>query len=194
VRRLSLALAALALTSVFLACGDDDDVATTPGNPASGSPVPGSPSASPAGSALPAITAPTVAAQDLETTEITFDNGEDEVGLTVQIADESHERSVGLMWVEEMPEDEGMVFSWGSEIPELAFYMRNTYIPLSIAFVNSAGTIVHIEDMQPLTEDLHRSGAPAMYAVEVNQGWFTDNGIEAGDRVIDIAEKVPPGH
>jgi uncharacterized membrane protein (UPF0127 family) len=48
--------------------------------------------------------------------------------------------------------------------------------------------------MQPLTEDLHYSTGPAMYAVEANQGWFADNGIEPGEKVIDIAEKVPPGN
>jgi len=61
--------------------------------------------------------------------------------------------------------------------------MRNTLIPLSIAFVGSDGVIIHIEDMQPLTEDLHYSPAPYRYAIEVNQGWFADNGITAGDTV-----------
>jgi uncharacterized membrane protein (UPF0127 family) len=61
--------------------------------------------------------------------------------------------------------------------------MRNTLIPLSIAFVAADGTILHIEDMQPQTEDLHFSPTQYRYAIEVNQGWFSDNDISVGDSV-----------
>jgi uncharacterized protein len=202
-RRFAVVLLVTVVTLALGACGDDDDAESDPAvsptltTTTSPGATPGTQEPTPARTSQAATqTSPAPAGdpQELETTTITFDNGEDDVELTVQIADEGPERSVGLMWVQEMPEDEGMVFSWASEIPELAFYMRNTYIPLSIAFVRADGTIANIQDMAPLTEDLHRSGGPAMYAVEVNQGWFADNGIEVGERVIDIAEKVPAGH
>jgi uncharacterized membrane protein (UPF0127 family) len=62
--------------------------------------------------------------------------------------------------------------------------MRDTLIPLSIAFVKSDGTIVEIEDMEPQTEDLHSGPEPYRYTVEANQGWFARNGIEAGSQVL----------
>lgn len=64
-----------------------------------------------------------------------------------------------------------------------AFWMKNTLIPLSIAFIAADGSIVDIQDMQPLSEDLHRPSRPYRYALEVNQGFFRDNGLGPDSRV-----------
>jgi hypothetical protein len=64
--------------------------------------------------------------------------------------------------------------------------MKDTKIPLSIAFINKDNMIVKIEDMQPLTEKEHCSGSPVVLALEVNQGWFKDNNIKAGDKILSI--------
>ena len=69
--------------------------------------------------------------------------------------------------------------------------MMNTHIPLSIAFIDDAGTIINIADMKPLTTDTHNSARPARYALEMNQGWFRKRGIKPGDKVEGLA-KAPP--
>jgi len=68
----------------------------------------------------------------------------------------------------------------------LAFWMKNTYIPLSIAFIDERGRIVNIEDMAPQTEVTHWSTAPARYALEMRKAWFAERGIKPGDRVEGI--------
>jgi len=83
---------------------------------------------------------------------------------------------------ESLPEDAGMLFDFQADV-QARFWMRNTLIPLSIAFVDKDGVIVHIEDMEPQTEDLHLSPSLYRYAIEVNQGWYADNGLAAGDTV-----------
>ena len=85
----------------------------------------------------------------------------------------------GLMYRKEMPQNEGMLFFY--EMPAVhCFYMRNTYLPLSIAFIADDGTIVNIHDMQPLTEDSHCAAKPVRYALEMHQGWFAKRGIKPG--------------
>jgi uncharacterized membrane protein (UPF0127 family) len=123
--------------------------------------------------------------QSLETTTITFETNGEEVDLEVQIADETHERATGLMWVQSMPEGEGMLFVW-PEDHSTGFWMRNTYIPLTVAFAREDGTIIHIENMEPLTDDLHTPDGEFRYAVEANQGWFEENAIGLGDRVTSL--------
>ena len=93
------------------------------------------------------------------------------------------QREQGLMFRKTMPEDVGMLFVFPRAEP-LSFWMKNTYIPLSIAFIDSEGVILNIEDMAPLDEQSRaRSLGAAVYALEVNQGWFEANGVEAGQRV-----------
>jgi uncharacterized membrane protein (UPF0127 family) len=104
-----------------------------------------------------------------------------EVVLSVEVADTPEERSVGLMFRESLPEDAGMIFVYTEETT-LGFYMKNTTVPLSIAFIGRDGVIIDIQDMQPLDETLHYAPAPYFYAVEVNQGWYARNGIGVGDR------------
>jgi hypothetical protein len=85
----------------------------------------------------------------------------------------------GLMWRREMPQHEGMLFVYDAPSVQ-CFYMRNTYLPLSIAFIADDGSIVNIRDMQPLTETSHCSDKPVRYALEMNQGWFAKKGLKPG--------------
>jgi len=102
--------------------------------------------------------------------------------LTVEVASTAETRATGLMNRFSLRQDHGMLFVFEAPQP-LAFYMRNTYIPLSIAFIDSQGRILNIEDMQPKDESTHWSKGLALYAVEMRQGWFAAKGIGAGDVV-----------
>ena len=106
-----------------------------------------------------------------------------EAVLFVEVADSPPERGRGLMFRDSMPEDRGMLFVFETD-GQHAFYMRDTLIPLSIAFVKADGTIVEIEDMEPQTGELHYGPEPYRYTVEANQGWYERNGISAGSRAI----------
>lgn len=102
--------------------------------------------------------------------------------LTVEIAATEAERSEGLSFRDSLPADRGMLFVF--EAPgEHLFWMKDTTIPLSIAFLDPDGTILNMEEMEPLSLDTHRPVAPALYALEVNRGWFVQRGVEAGDTV-----------
>jgi len=72
----------------------------------------------------------------------------------------------------------------------LSFWMKNTYIPLSIAFIDSEGRILNIEDMAPQTETTHWSKGPGLYALEMRKGWFAEHGIKAGDQMHGLKEAV----
>lgn len=114
---------------------------------------------------------------------VTFETGTGEsFSLTVEIADTPDERSRGLMSRESLPSDAGMLFAW-PEDASAGFWMKDTLVPLSIAFIDAGGTIVDIQDMQPLDETLHHSPEPYRFAVEANQGWFAERGIEVGSEV-----------
>jgi uncharacterized membrane protein (UPF0127 family) len=78
--------------------------------------------------------------------------------------------------------DEGMFFVFETE-DFYGFWMKDTFIPLSIAFVDRDGRIVQITDMKPLTLESHAPPQPILYALEMNKGWFSNNGIKVGDRV-----------
>ncbi|HEV3477076.1 MAG TPA: DUF192 domain-containing protein, partial [Rubrobacteraceae bacterium] len=121
-------------------------------------------------------------ASDLRTVTLDASGGE-EVEVQVEIADTDPERQRGLMGRTALPEDQGMLFVFGGE-QELSFWMKNTLIPLSIAYIDSEGRIVDIQDMKTLDDDPphYVSAEPARYALEVNQGFFEERGIEVGDR------------
>jgi len=102
--------------------------------------------------------------------------------LVVEVAATPESRETGLMNRFSLKRDHGMLFVFEAPQP-LAFYMRNTYIPLSIAFVDARGRIINIEDMRPRDESTHWSRGPARYAIEMQQGWFAQKGIGAGDVV-----------
>jgi uncharacterized protein len=113
-------------------------------------------------------------------------SGGERVEVEVEIADDEAERRKGLMERTELVENAGMLFVFDREQP-LSFWMRNTVIPLSIAYIDAEGRIADIQDMQPLDETPHPSAEPARYALEVNQGFFEERGVEVGDEV-----EVPP--
>jgi len=100
----------------------------------------------------------------------------------VEIAATPQTRALGLMNRFSLRTDHGMLFVFETPQP-LAFYMKNTYVPLSIAFVDARGKILNIEDMRPLDESTHWSKGQALYAIEMRQGWFASKGIGAGDMV-----------
>jgi len=107
--------------------------------------------------------------------------------VNVEIADEDHERSYGLMFITTLANDHGMLFLFESE-QILAFWMKNTKIPLSIAYIDQNKTIIDIQEMQPAEPNdqmprTYPSRKPARYALEVNQGWFERKKIKVGDRV-----------
>ncbi|MFH1708228.1 MAG: DUF192 domain-containing protein [Planctomycetota bacterium] len=106
------------------------------------------------------------------------------VTVTIEIARTPAARAQGLMHRTGLPADHGMLFYYDEETI-LSFWMKNTTIPLSIAFIDSLGTIIDIQDMEPLDETSHRSTAPAQYALEMNRGWFAEHGIAVGDHIED---------
>jgi len=118
------------------------------------------------------------AAAPLATTTLTIDA----TRLTVEVASTPDQRTTGLMNRFSLQPDHGMLFVFDHPQP-LAFWMKNTYVPLSVAFVDAAGRIINIEDMQPQDESSHWSQAPALYAIEMRQGWFRSKGIVAGQGV-----------
>lgn len=108
--------------------------------------------------------------------------------LTVEIASTPATRETGLMNRFSLQQDHGMLFVFEAPQP-LAFWMKNTYVPLSVAFVDQAGRILNIEDMRPQDESTHGSKGPALYAIEMRQGWFAAKGIGAGDVVGGLASR-----
>jgi uncharacterized membrane protein (UPF0127 family) len=94
----------------------------------------------------------------------------------------------GLMFREKLGRDEGMLFIFG-EPAYHSMWMKNTLIPLSVAFVDAQGTILNIRDMEPHSEESHMSAGPSIYAIEVNRGWFAAKNVKAGDRVTGIPKK-----
>ncbi len=107
------------------------------------------------------------------------------VSFEVELAVTPEQFQTGLMNRKSLPEMRGMLFDfsiYGGSV-NAPFYMRNTLIPLSIAFISGDGRIVDIQDMQPLSEALHYPSALYNYALEVNQGWFQKYGIKVGDTV-----------
>jgi hypothetical protein len=87
------------------------------------------------------------------------------------------------MFTESLPPDEGMLFVFERE-QILSFWMKNTPLPLSVAFIDRKGRIVEIRRMEPLDEDTrHTSRRPAMYALEMNAGWFQEHQVKVGDSV-----------
>jgi len=110
--------------------------------------------------------------------------------LTAEVAHTDPARMQGLMHRRILPEDRGMLFVF-SDVARHAMWMKNTYIPLSVAFLDEHGAIINIEDMKPHTEDTHPSAKPAKYALEANLGWFRKRGIKPGAKVEGI-EHAPP--
>ncbi|MCC7105184.1 MAG: DUF192 domain-containing protein [Chloroflexi bacterium] len=103
--------------------------------------------------------------------------------LRLELARTPAEREVGLMYRAKMDFDAGMLFVYTADSNE-GYWMRNTFLPLSIAFIDNDGTIITIRDMQPRTDDIHQSARPYRYALETNQGWFDAAGVREGDKIV----------
>jgi uncharacterized membrane protein (UPF0127 family) len=103
----------------------------------------------------------------------------DKIELGVEVVATPEKRTRGLMFREHLPDDQGMLFDFGGETAT-GFWMKDTLIPLSLAFISERGVILGIVDMEPLTEEVHRPEGPYYFAIEVNQGWYERNGIAVG--------------
>jgi len=126
-------------------------------------------------------------AQQLKTTQLS-------AGMHLihaEVAATDDQRELGLMYREKMPANAGMLFVFGTPATQ-CMWMKNTPLPLSVAFIDASGKIVNIEDMQPHTLDSHCStkGVPVLYALEMNLGWFRQKNIKPG---ITIG-KLPAPH
>jgi len=102
--------------------------------------------------------------------------------LEVEIASTNAQRQIGMMHRLKLTTDEGMLFIF-PDVRERNFYMKNTHVALSIAFIAADGRIINIAHMEPLTLKIHSSRLPAMYALEMPLGWFDRNNVREGDRV-----------
>ena len=109
--------------------------------------------------------------------------------IEAEVAANDQHRQVGLMNRKAMPPQHGMLFVFNHENTH-CMWMRNTLLPLSVAFMDASGTIINIEDMQPQTEDNHCARRPARFALEMNIGWFAQRGIKPGTRINGI-DKAP---
>jgi uncharacterized membrane protein (UPF0127 family) len=108
------------------------------------------------------------------------------VAVEAEVADEIDEKTIGLMGRAELAEGRGMLFVF-REPQAMGFWMRDTLVPLSIAYINAAGVIREIHDLQPLDETPARSAfRDLLYALEVPQGWFHKNKILPGDRITGL--------
>ena len=102
--------------------------------------------------------------------------------IDVQLATTPQQRQIGLMSRREMPQTEGMLFIF-EQPAEQCFWMKDTLIPLTAAFVADDGTIVNLADMKPLDETSHCSAKPVRYVLEMNQGWFEQRHLKAGAKL-----------
>ena len=111
--------------------------------------------------------------------------------LKVEVAQTDAQREKGLMFRKQMGRDDGMLFIF-DEPAYHAMWMKNTLIPLSVAFIDRNGVILNIEDMAPQTEDTHMSAGPASYSIEANKGWFAQKGVKPGDKVTGLPAMAQP--
>jgi uncharacterized membrane protein (UPF0127 family) len=102
--------------------------------------------------------------------------------VKAEVADDGRKRAMGLMFRESLAPNHGMLFVFREKAGH-CFWMRNTLIPLSIAFLDDDGTIVNIEDMAPRSEDSHCPKRPVRFALEMEQGWFAKRGLAAGAKL-----------
>ena len=102
--------------------------------------------------------------------------------IQAEVAQSPDERSTGLMFRKEMGTNEGMLFAF-EQPAQQCFWMKNTLLPLSIAFIADDGSIVNIDHMKPQTLESHCSTKPVRFVLEMNEGWFDKRGIKAGTKL-----------
>ncbi len=136
--------------------------------------------ASVAALALPAAVAQAQDAPQMNLQRVELTAGMHRIDAQVALAPQ--ERQIGLMFRKEMPQHEGMLFVF-EQPAQQCFWMKNTLLPLTAAFVADDGTIVNLEDMKPQTLDSHCSAKPVRYVLEMNKGWFAQKAIKAGTKL-----------
>lgn len=109
--------------------------------------------------------------------------------INAELAHTDALRQKGLMFRKSLLPQEGMLFAFDRS-ERICMWMKNTYLPLSVAFIDESGTIVNIEDMEPHTETSHCAAKPVRYALEMNLGWFEKRGLRAGTRVNGIGQAL----
>jgi uncharacterized membrane protein (UPF0127 family) len=102
--------------------------------------------------------------------------------ITAELADDDRERMVGLMFREQLGPNHGMLFDFHGKAIH-CMWMRNTLVPLSVAYLEDDGTIVNIEDMAPRSEDSHCAKKPVRFALEMERGWFAQRGLKPGAKL-----------
>lgn len=102
--------------------------------------------------------------------------------IQAEVAQTPEQRSIGLMFRSSMGTNEGMLFAF-EEPGQQCFWMKNTLLPLSVAFVDDDGSVVNIENMKPQTLDSHCSKKPVRFVLEMNDGWFAKRGIKPGSKL-----------
>ena len=110
--------------------------------------------------------------------------------IRAEVADSMGTRMQGLMHRKSMPQNSGMVFVFDENATH-CMWMKNTLIPLSVAFIDEAGAIINIADMQPHSEQSHCAARPARYALEMNKGWFAQRGIKPGTKLRGLDKLAP---
>ena len=110
--------------------------------------------------------------------------------IDAQVAATPEQRATGLMYRTQMPQGEGMLFVF-ERLGQQCFWMKNTLLPLSAAFVEDDGTIVNLVDMKPQTTDSHCSKKPVRFVLEMNQYWFAKKGITAGQKLSGTPFNAP---
>jgi len=111
--------------------------------------------------------------------------------VQAEVANTFPSRAQGLMFRKSLGANQGMLFVF-AEVERHCMWMRNTYVPLSVAFIDETGVILNIADMKPQTEDSHCAAGPARYALEMSQGWFAAKGIKPGAKISGLAKAPPP--
>lgn len=111
--------------------------------------------------------------------------------IEVEVAATPEARAQGLMRRKFLPAQQGMLFVF-TGADRHCMWMRNTLVPLAVAFMDDKGVILNVEEMQPQSDDNHCAAGPAVYALEMNSRWFRDHGYGAGARVAGIDRAPPP--
>ncbi|MGE0600894.1 MAG: DUF192 domain-containing protein [Dehalococcoidia bacterium] len=124
-----------------------------------------------------------------KTFEVRISEGSTEATVTVEIAATTKERQQGLMFRQELDEDKGMLFLFPRDVL-IGFWMKNTYIPLDIAYVSAEGEVLEVRAAKPLDETTLMPAKEYRYTLEVNRGWFERHGLDVGARV-EIPKGLP---
>lgn len=123
---------------------------------------------------------------------VTVSQGATSQKLTVELALSATEQQQGLMYRQEMPESRGMLFIMDRQMTS-GFWMKNTYLPLDIAYLDAEGTVLDIIPGVPLSEEIHRPASPYWNVLEVNRGWFERHDLGIGAKV-SIPKDLPTPH